>query len=198
MDQPTMRTRVAEARVGHLATVTPSNRPHLVPCCFALSDGIAYINHDLDDAIRGKRIYADQVPSEVVDVLGSGHSERINTLVCDIIETSAAALDRYLSGEQVILMSGEVRGGADALRDFLFEHVYGPINQERSTCQAQRIVQALFEDAVARPDSIPQEFARALSSDPIERVAADYVAGMTDRYALRRFEDLYIPRFWSS
>jgi dGTPase len=163
-----------------------------------ISDGIAYINHDLDDAIRGRRIQREQIPADVINILGSSHSRRINTLVCDIIATSAGVLDDYTSGEQVILMSDEIQNGANILRDFLFKEVYGPINQERSTCQAQRVVQVLFEDAVKRPDSIPEEFARGLANEPVQRVAADYVAGMTDRYALRRFEDLYIPRFWSS
>jgi dGTPase len=162
-----------------------------------ISDGIAYINHDLDDAIRGHRLSSDQIPSSVNEVLGSRHSERINTLVCDIVETSAALIDGFEPGSQVIQMSPEVQNAADDLRNFLFENVYDPINAERSTIQAQRIVQVLFEEAVKNPSSIPEEFARGLENEPVERVAADYVAGMTDRYALRQFQELYIPRFWS-
>lgn len=162
-----------------------------------ISDGIAYINHDLDDAIRGDRISADQVPREVHEILGSRHSERINTLVCDIVETSAPALDAFEPGDQAILMSDAVQHGADVLRNFLFEYVYGPINEDVSTIKAQRIVQVLFEESVRNPDTIPDEFARDLANEPVERVAADYVAGMTDRYALRKFQELYIPSFWS-
>lgn len=162
-----------------------------------ISDGIAYINHDLDDAIRGERISADQIPAEVNKILGTRHSQRINTLVCDIVESSRPALDSYQPGDQAILMSERVQDGADVLRNFLFQNVYGPINQERSTEQAQRVVQVLFESAVECPESIPEEFSRGLANEPVERVAADYVAGMTDRYALKRFTDLYIPTFWS-
>ncbi len=162
-----------------------------------ISDGIAYINHDLDDAIRGDRIRADQVPSDVLEILGTRHSERINTLVCDIVESSAPALDQLDSGDQVIMMSERVQHGANVLRNFLFEYVYDPINEEVSTIKAQRIVQVLFEEAIRNPDTIPEEFARGLANESVERVAADYVAGMTDRYALRKFQELYIPTFWS-
>jgi dGTPase len=162
-----------------------------------ISDGIAYINHDLDDAIRGERISLDQVPPEVNEILGTRHSQRINTLVCDIVENSIPMLANYEPGQQAIVMSDEVQHAADVLRNFLFEYVYGPINEERSTHQAQRIVQVLFEEAVAHPETIPEEFARGLANETVERVAADYVAGMTDRYALRRFKEIYIPTFWS-
>jgi dGTPase len=162
-----------------------------------ISDGIAYINHDLDDAIRGQRISPDQVPPEVTEILGSRHSERINTLVCDIVESSLLTVETYRPGDQAIVMSDEIQSAANILRDFLFENVYGPINEERSTLQAQRIVKVLFEESVSHPETIPQEFARGLANEPVERVAADYVAGMTDRYALRRFQELYIPTFWS-
>jgi dGTPase len=162
-----------------------------------ISDGIAYINHDLDDAIRGQRISIDQVPEEVNRVLGTRHSERINTLVCDIVEASGPALDAYRPGGQAIVMSDTVQHAADVLRDFLFEAVYAPINEERSTKQAQRIVRVLYEEAVNQPESIPDEFARGLANESVERVAADYVAGMTDRYALRKFQELFMPTFWS-
>jgi dGTPase len=182
------------AITGHVSARPATPEAQIVK----LSDGIAYINHDLDDAVRGGLLHEDQIPEEVDQVLGQGHSERINTLVCDIVDTSMAMLDRFKPGEQVILMSEPVRSAADALRDFLFREVYGPINKERSTLQAQRIVKILFEDAVEHPESIPEEFARGLASDPVERIAADYVAGMTDRYALRRFQDIFVPRFWST
>jgi dGTPase len=181
------------AITGHTAGRPPTPEAQIMK----ISDGIAYINHDLDDAIRGQRIDPDQVPTEVIEILGARHSERINTLVCDIVETSAASLDHYQPGEQAILMSDDVRHAADILRNFLFENVYGPINQEKSTIKAQRIVQILFEEAVNNPDTIPEEFARDLANESVERVAADYVAGMTDRYALRRFKELYLPTFWS-
>ncbi len=162
-----------------------------------ISDGIAYINHDLDDAIRGHRVSPEDVPDEVNDVLGTRHSQRINTLVCDIVQRSAPNIEAFQPGDQAIMLSEPVQQAADVLRNFLFENVYGPINEERSTHQAQRIVQVLFEEAVRNPETIPEEFSRNLENEPVERVAADYVAGMTDRYALRRFKEIYLPTFWS-
>ena len=99
---------------------------------------------------------------------------------------------------QYVLMSDEVREAADCLRDFLFERVYGPINAAEATHQAQRMLQWLYEHYATNPDQVPEEFARALGSDGVERVAIDYVASMTDRYAVSRFESLYVPQFWSA
>jgi dGTPase len=161
-----------------------------------ISDAIAYINHDLDDALRGGMIDITDVPNAAVGTLGATHSERIDTLVTDIIGASRPLLDAFEAGAQVIEMSASVRDAADLLRDFLFERVYNPINRQPSTLKAQRIVQILFEDARDHPDTIPVEFGRALASEPVERVAADYVAGMTDRYAIARFEERYVPKFW--
>jgi dGTPase len=179
--------------MGHVSGRPPTPEAQIVK----ISDGIAYINHDLDDAIRGGWLSPDEIPEEVNEILGTRHSERINTLVCDIVQSSAGNLEQYQPGDQAIVMSDPVQHAADVLRNFLFENVYGPINEERSTMQAQRIVQVLFEEAVANPEIIPEEFSRNLENEPVQRVAADYVAGMTDRYALKQFQALYIPTFWS-
>jgi len=162
-----------------------------------VSDGIAYINHDLDDALRAGMVRPQEVPRAALEVLGSAHGERIDRLVRDVIEASAPLLDRGRPGEQVIRFSDPVRRAADALRDFLFERVYEPLNRTEETRKAERLVQALFEHYVAHPEEVPKEFARALADDGVERVAADYVASMTDRYALSCFERLVVPRFWT-
>src|SRR6185437_7413183 len=161
-----------------------------------ISDGVAYVNHDLDDALRAGVIAQDEIPVQAIARLGSKHSERINTLVCDIVERSDAMLDRTEAGDQFIRMSEPVRQAIDSLRDFLFERVYTPINAAESTLQCQRVLQWLFEHYTTNPEQVPQEFSRALASDGVARVAIDYVASMTDRYALARFEALYVPRFW--
>ncbi len=163
-----------------------------------ISDGVAYINHDLDDAMRAGMIDEGQIPTMVVERLGSGHAARINTLVCDIIEQSDPIMDHLEPGEQFVLISHDIREAGDCLRDFLFERVYRPINAAESTKQAQRMLQWLYEHYVSHPDQVPEEFARALASDSVERVAIDYVASMTDRFAVTRFEALYVPKFWSA
>jgi dGTPase len=162
-----------------------------------ISDGVAYINHDLDDALRAGMVKPDEIPVLALELLGHRHAERIDTLVCDIIRESDRLLNRSALSEQVIVLSGPVCQAADALRDFLFERVYEPINRAESTLKAQRIVGWLYEHYVTHPEQVPGEFARALADDGVERVALDYVASMTDRYALARFEDLYVPTFWA-
>jgi dGTPase len=162
-----------------------------------ISDGIAYVNHDLDDALRARLIEERDIPAEALDVLGYSHAQRINTLVNDIVVRSDALLDHARPGDQAIMMSPEVQAAVDLLRDFLFDRVYAPINQAEATLQAQRVVRWLFEHYLTHPDQVPAEFACALADDGIERVAVDFVASMTDRYALSRFEELYVPRVWS-
>ncbi|HVX31325.1 MAG TPA: deoxyguanosinetriphosphate triphosphohydrolase [Nitrolancea sp.] len=162
-----------------------------------ISDGVAYVNHDLDDALRAGMIEQAEIPAQAIAVLGSRHAERINTLVCDIVACSDAALNDGAENGQPIQMSAPVRDAINQLRDFLFERVYTPINAAESTLQCQRVLRWLFEHYATNPEQVPTEFSRALAEDGVERVAIDYVASMTDRYALARFEALYVPRFWS-
>lgn len=162
-----------------------------------ISDGVAYINHDLDDALRARMVTPAEIPPLALDLLGTSHAQRINTLVCDIIQASAPLLDSADPGAQLIVLSEPIRRAADALRDFLFERVYEPLNRDASTLKAQRIVGWLYEHYASHSEQVPGEFARALAADGVERVAIDYVASMTDRYALARFEELYVPQFWS-
>ncbi len=162
-----------------------------------LSDGIAYINHDLDDALRAGIITLEDVPPDILEVLGRTHGERIHRLVADVIATSRPLLDAGSPGEPVIRLSPAMEAVADRLRRFLFERVYEPLNRLDSTRKAERIIQFLFEHYVRHPDAMPDDFRAALTDEPVERVAADYVASMTDRYALACFETLWIPRFWS-
>jgi dGTPase len=162
-----------------------------------ISDGVAYLNHDLDDAMRAGMLAEADIPPVVLERLGASHAERINTLVCAIVEQSDPIIDAVQPGGQFILMSDEIRAASDRLRDFLFERVYRPINDAESTRQAQRMLQWLYQHYATNPDQVPPEFSRALVSDGVERVAIDYVASMTDRFAITKFEALYVPKFWS-
>jgi dGTPase len=162
-----------------------------------ISDGVAYVNHDLDDALRAGMIEQTDIPAAALEVLGGRRAERINTLVCDIVARSDFAFDRASEAQQPIQMSEPVRAAINQLRDFLFERVYTPINAAESTLQCQRELRWLFEHYTTNPEQVPPEFSRALAEDGVERVAIDYVASMTDRYALARFEALYVPRFGS-
>jgi dGTPase len=162
-----------------------------------ISDGIAYINHDLDDALRAGMITLTDAPADVLDTLGRTHGERIHRLVADVVATSAPLLDECTPGQPVIRLSPEMEKAANQLRRFLFERVYEPLNRLEETRKAERIIQFLFEHFVTHPDEMPATFRQMLENESVERIAADYVASMTDRYALACFEAIWLPRFWT-
>ena len=159
-----------------------------------IADGIAYINHDLDDAIRGGMLNFADLPTLVVQRLGDTHAKRINTLVTDVVERSRPNLQRAFEGTQVISMSQGILDATDALRRFLFERVYEPINRQPATQHAEHIVLALFRYYVDHSDRMPIAFAPAIAGESIERRVADIVCGMTDRYAMRCYDQLFMPR----
>ena len=157
-----------------------------------LADAVAYINHDIDDAVRAGLLRDDDLPPVVAETLGRSHAARINTLVCDIIEHSLVE-----TTPGAIRLSADVRAAADALRDFLFDRVYTPLNERPDTQRAQHVVRALFRHFVDDLDRIPEDHRLAGSIDPAPRQVADFVATMTDRYAVELFQRLFVPRYWS-
>ncbi len=159
-----------------------------------IADGIAYINHDLDDAIRGGMLRLSDLPSIVINCLGDSHAKRIDTLVADVVSRSRPNLQVPFSGSALIELSAETLQATDALRNFLFDRVYNPINEQPATLNAERIVQSLFAYYVEHPDDLPSIIAPAVSGDSIDRRVADVVSGMTDRYAIHCYEDLFMPR----
>ena len=147
-----------------------------------VADAIAYINHDLDDAIRAGIIGDDDVPAEVKRLLGSSHRERINTLVCDIIDSSWAATGSAgEGGVPTVAMSPPIEGAADVLRDFLFRRVYCHQALEARNEAARRALRALYRHYRDNPDA-PELKYRPPEADA-ERAVLDYISGMTDRYA---------------
>jgi dGTPase len=149
-------------------------------------DRVAYINHDIDDAMRAGLLRADELPARPIAVLGVTGSHRIDTLVHDMVEHSERAGD-IVQGEEAGQAMGE-------LRKFMFEHVYlGPaVRAERD--RITNVVRKLFEHYVEHPDLLPDDGADG--RDVAERVT-DYVAGMTDRYCIREYTDLEVPRVFA-
>lgn len=158
-----------------------------------IADGIAYINHDLDDAIRAGLVAPDDVPSIVSTVLGTRHGERVDTLVRDIVAQSNVA-----NSPGAIGMSAPIQEAADALREFLFVRVYAPMNERADTLRAQRLVQELFAYYCLNVERIPADYLAQRQGDPPERQVADFVSSMTDRFAIETFTDLFVPRYWST
>ena len=148
-----------------------------------LMDRVAYINHDIDDALRAGLLDVDDLPRDAIAVLGETGPARVDTLVSDLVEHSAAAGD---------IVQGEEAGPAmDALRTFMFERVYlGPVAR-REHAKVHDVVRTLFEHYVSRPDEIP-DGGGAEGADLAQRVT-DWLAGMTDRYCLREFTALRVP-----
>ncbi len=148
-----------------------------------ISDLVAYINHDIEDAIRASIIASSDLPGYPVDVLGPGHRDRVNTMVCDIIRTSWAANGETGDNEPLISMSPEVVKAADQLRQFLFENVYNVQSSKSETDRARHTVTGLFEYLSSHPEDLPADYG-SFEND-VERAAVDYIAGMTDQYAIR-------------
>lgn len=150
-----------------------------------VSDAVAYINHDIADALRAEVIEEDELPREVSSVLGRRHSERINTLVCDIIEHSWAAMGdatNVPASEIRIAMSERISAAANTLREFMFQRVYLWEGRREESEQARRVVSLLYDHFMQHPEEMQTEF--GIASDPLWRRVADYVSGMTDHYAL--------------
>jgi dGTPase len=155
-----------------------------------VSDIIAYVNHDLDDAVRSGLILPAEVPQSALEVLGESHSCRINSLVTDVIGTSEQ------NGLEMIRMSDERLEAMMALRAFLNDRVYRHPGTQIEFQKARKILTDLYEYLLQNPDRfLPVEM---LARDPIERVAADFLAGMTDTYAIQLYTDLFVPREWMS
>ena len=169
---------------------------HTGKCMAATLEGVivkfadrkAYINHDIDDACRAGVLKESDLPSEIVRVLGNSHSERINTMVQSIVE---ASYDR-----PYITMSGDVGKATNDLRDFLFQNVYLNPVAKSEDAKSQEMLIKLFEFYVKHPERMPDSYRRNLDSEGVERCAADFVSGMTDRYAIDTYTDLFVPRIW--
>lgn len=155
-----------------------------------ISDAVAYINHDIADAVRARLISEDELPREVHETLGERHSRRIDTLVCDIVEASWPASGEA-EGETTIRMSDNVAAAANVLREFMFQRVYLLEGRQEETEQAKNVVRLLYEHYSAHAEEIESDF--VLAEDPAWRRAADYVAGMTDGFALATAARLGAP-----
>jgi dGTPase len=153
-----------------------------------ISDLVAFINHDIGDAVRAGIITEADLPSEAVAVLGSSPSPRINAMVGDIVENSWDVCAGAIKSRPAIKMGPRTLAAAETLRDFRFAQVYNPRAAGEEARRAEETVRFLYRFFNQREDRLPPEFRQR--SDPLERRVADYIAGMTDQYALRLAEEL--------
>jgi dGTPase len=175
---------VRDGIVNHPWSMPPPDTLEAQVVRFA--DRIAYINHDLDDAVRAGVLDPGELPRQPLDVLGHTHGERINKLVIDLIDQSA--------DQREIGLSPAVFSALDALRDFLFEQVYTREGARIEHEKAVRLIRDLFSHFLEHPDEMPPEYHQAPGDLPTR--VADFIAGMTDRYALRTYERLFLPQGW--
>ena len=155
-----------------------------------LSDRIAYINHDIDDALRAGVIKEEDIPKDLVDVLGHSHGDRINFLVKDAIENS--------DGKDRIIQSDEAFRAMDELRNWMFANVYrNPVvKQDRELSRIKNLIFSLYDHYMEHPDELPSDLQELIETDGIEEVVKDQIAGMTDRYAIKLYTELYVPVGW--
>lgn len=156
----------------------------------SISDRIAYINHDIDDAIRAGIIKDGQIPEKFLQKLGYTHGQRINTMIVDIINNS---LDK-----DKISMSKEIDLYTNDLRDFLFENVYYNKIAKSEEDKATFIIGKIYEYYNKHFDSLPEFYLKIYEDNNFSKseIVKDYIAGMTDPYAMKTFEELYIPKPW--
>ncbi|MDD5648072.1 MAG: deoxyguanosinetriphosphate triphosphohydrolase [Dehalococcoidia bacterium] len=153
-----------------------------------MADLVAYINHDVEDAIRAGIISCSDLPASTIKTLGQSNSSRINTLVTNIVAFSAGKMDSSSSDQQIIGMSPEVLNAANELREFLFARVYRNSLEAGKASDAREIILLLYHHFLSNPARLPEEYRLLDGGD--ERRAADYIAGMTDHYAILTAENL--------
>jgi len=153
-----------------------------------ISDMVAYINHDIGDAIRAGVLTEQDLPRGAIKTLGSSHSQRINTMVTDIVKSSWDVRGAEKLKKPAIVMSRPVLDAAETLRDFLFDRVYTPSTGRADAADAREVIEFLYRYFNGHPDKLPAEY--RLYADTVERGTVDYIAGMTDRYALNLAQEL--------
>lgn len=176
-----------EVKDGILCHTGPEIPSTLEGQVVRICDRVAYINHDIDDAIRAGILQESDLPIECQSILGTSRSQRIDTMVKDLIANSYS--------KPRISMSKEVEHATNVLRGFLFDYVYLTSSADQEKAKIHGLIARLFEYYLASPGALPEEWRHGRKEEP-NRLVADYIAGMTDRYALAEYERLFLPRAW--
>ena len=176
---------VRDAIVNHTGASMASTLEGVI---VKFADRIAYINHDIDDACRAGILSPTDIPESLRKILGETHSARINTMVTSVIRCST---DR-----PQISMDPEIQASTDELRAFHFERVYlNPVAKGEEN-KAKELLIRLFAHFTAHPEQMPELYYRNIREEPVERCVCDFLAGMTDRYAIETYRELFVPEVW--
>lgn len=177
---------VRDGIVNHKKSGNPST---LEGKCVSYADRIAYINHDLDDAVRAGILTLNDVPKHIIEVLGKSSKERINTAITSIYENSTGLND--------VKMDKQVEKASEELRSFMFERVYISGTAKGEEEKAERMLTEMYAYFLKHLKELPQTYIKLLDEYPEERVVCDYLSSMTDRYAIYIFNSIYVPRGWT-
>lgn len=177
-----------EVRNGIVTHTGDSRAATLEGLLVKFADRIAYINHDIDDACRAGILQITDIPEKLRRTLGEGHSARINTMVNSLIRCS--------EGQNDITMEPEILEATMELRSFLYENVYLNPAAKSQEVKARALLIRLFEHYVKNPDKLPTLYKNNIEKDGVQRCVCDFLSGMTDRYAIETYNELYIPRVW--
>lgn len=175
-----------EVRNGIACHTTGQQADTLEGRIVRMADKIAYMNHDIEDAITAGVLSESDIPWDVSYVLGRKKGQRIGTLVSSVIENS----------KDDICMDEETSKAFSALHSFMFDSVYTNKTAKSQESKAQQMVKILFEYYMSNPDHLPSSFDTIKENEGVERAVCDYIAGMSDRFAVSVFEDLFIPTSW--
>lgn len=154
-----------------------------------ISDRIAYVNHDIDDAVHAGVLRGEDIPRHIREILGNTHSRRINTLVTDIVRNSVYSEELH--------MSEEIENAMDELRTFLFAHVYTNPIVKGEEAKADGMIAALYEFFRDHPDMMPMQYIETAFREDVDRAVCDYIAGMSDNYAVAVYQEHFIPKGWN-
>ena len=180
----------AEVRDG-IVNHTGSGKPFtLEGQVVKISDRVAYINHDIDDALRSGVISMEDIPKTALELFGYSHRERINNMVTDLVKNS--------DGREEISQSPQFREELNKLRTFMFSHVYksGRVKREEDLAKVEVVISSLYNYFLRDPSKLPDDLRQVAEEDGVNEAVKDYIAGMTDRFALNIYTELFVPKSW--
>ncbi len=177
---------VRDGILNHKKGGTPAT---LEGCAVSIADRIAYVNHDIEDAIRAGVLKEEELPQEEIAVLGTSTRERINTMISSIYENSV--------GKNVVKMGERESAALERLRSFMFEHVYITEQTKKEEERAKRMLAAMYEYFVTHAEKLPAFYRSLAERFPLEQAVCDYLSSMTDKFAVAVFENLFVPRSWA-
>ena len=175
-----------EVRDGILCHTTGKEADTLEGRVVKLADRIAFLNHDIDDAVRAKVLSEEDIPSDITDVLGHSKSKRINTLVLSAVENSA----------DDIMLAPDIKSALESLHAFMYKSVYTNEKCKGEEKKAEALIKTLYGYYCEHPDAMPQLYRSVVENEGAERAACDYVSSMSDVYVLKIYNELFIPSSW--